>query len=85
MRLVSRFALPNHLTYAHIWSDLGSFLVASTSLSQDGFQPEGFWKVGGTYRLVSSLLVVHLEFWLVAAYWQQHVRSVFPITQNLQL
>ena len=39
---------------AHIWSDLGSFLVANTSLSQDGFQCEGFWEVGKTIcRLVS--------------------------------
>ena len=30
----------------HIWSDLGSFLVAHTSLSQDWFQRKGFWEVG---------------------------------------
>ena len=67
MRLISRFALANHLTYAHIWSDLGSFLVASTSLSQDGFQPEGFWKVGGTYRLGH-----HPSLWSIwnSGWWQ---------------
>ena len=33
---------------AHIWSDSGSFLVAHASLSQDGYQREGFWEVGRT-------------------------------------
>ena len=37
MGLVSRLSVANH-------SDLGSFLVACTSLSQDGFQWEGFWE-----------------------------------------
>ena len=37
---------------ANIWSDSGSFPVAHTSLSQDGFQREGFWEVGGTYHLL---------------------------------
>ena len=34
---------------------------------------------------VASLLVVRLEFWLVAACLQQQVRSVSPIGQDLQL
>ena len=44
MLLVSGLSLANH-------SDSGSFLVARTLLSQDGFQSEGFWEVGRTYRL----------------------------------
>ena len=40
--LVSGLSLANH-------SDSGSFLVARASLSQDGFQREGFWEVGRTY------------------------------------
>ena len=40
IELVSRLSLANH-------SDSGSFLVVLTSLSQDGFQPEGFWEVVG--------------------------------------
>ena len=38
---------------AHIWSDSGSFLITCASLSQDGFQREGFWEAGRTYRLES--------------------------------
>ena len=38
---------------AHVWSDLGSFLVVRASLSQDGFQHEGLWEVGKTYGLAS--------------------------------
>ena len=48
MGLVSRLSLANH-------SDSGSFLVAQVSLSQDGFQREGFWEVGKTYGLASPL------------------------------
>ena len=33
--------------------DSGSFLVTPPSLSQDGFQQEGFWQVGGMYGLAS--------------------------------
>lgn len=47
---------------AHVWSDSGSLLVAQASLSKDGFQLEGFWRVGRTYGLVSSLLVAPPEF-----------------------
>ena len=32
-------------------SDSGSFLVTPASLSQGGFQQEGFWEVGGMYGL----------------------------------
>lgn len=39
---------------AHIWSDSGSLLVEGSSLSQDGFQPEGFWEVGRTYNGLAS-------------------------------
>ena len=46
IELVSGLSLANH-------SDSGSFLVACTLLSQDGFQQEGFWEVGKTYELVS--------------------------------
>ena len=42
MGLVSGLSLANH-------SDSGSFMVARASLSQDGFQREGFWEVGRTY------------------------------------
>ena len=49
MGLVSGLSLASHLACAHIWSDSGSFLVARTSVSQDGFQREGFWEVGETY------------------------------------
>ena len=48
MGLVSGLSLASH-------SDSGSFLVAHTSLSQDGFQQEGFWEVGRTYGLASPL------------------------------
>ena len=46
--LVSGLSLANH-------SDSGSFLVAHASLSQDGFQREGFWEVGRKYRLASPV------------------------------
>ena len=57
MELVSRLSLANHLAY--IWSESGSFLVACTSLSQDGFQCAGFWNVGRTILWVgvSSFLL----------------------------
>ena len=48
MGLVSGLSLANH-------SDSGSFLVASPSLSQDGFQGEGFWEFGRTYGPASPL------------------------------
>ena len=35
--------------------DSGSFLEACPSFSQDGFQRGGFWEVGRTYGLKSSL------------------------------
>ena len=47
-RLLSGLSLTTHLLSAHIWSDSGSFLVQNVSLSQDGFQCEGFWEVGWT-------------------------------------
>ena len=50
---LSRLSLANHFVCAHIWSDAGSHLVASTPLSQDGFQPKGFWEVGRTHGLAS--------------------------------
>ena len=45
--LVSGLSLANQ-------ADSGSFLVSQISLNQDGFQWEGFWKVGG----VSSILLL---------------------------
>ena len=45
MGLVSGLSLADY-------SDSGSFLVV---LSQDGFQRGGFWEVGRTYGLASSL------------------------------
>ena len=48
MGLISGLSLASH-------SDSGSFLVARTWLSQDGFHREGFWEVGRTYRLASPL------------------------------
>ena len=54
MGLISGLSLANHLACAHIWSDLGSFLVEHASLSQDGFQREGFWEVGRTYYGLTS-------------------------------
>ena len=47
MGLVSGLSLANH-------SDSGSFLVARASLSQDGFQREGFWEVVRTYYGLAS-------------------------------
>ena len=43
-----QLSLANH-------SDSRSFLVARGSLSQDGLQQEGFWEVGRTCGLESSL------------------------------
>ena len=48
MGLVSGFSLASH-------SDSGSFLVERASLSQDGFQREGFWEIGRTHLLASPL------------------------------
>ena len=48
MGLVSGLSLANHC-------DLGSFLVACASLSQDGLQQGGFWEAGRTYGLASPL------------------------------
>ena len=53
MELVSRLSLANHF-------DSGSFLVVRTSLSQDGFQREGFWEDIRTS--VSCLLLTFPEF-----------------------
>ena len=54
MGLVSRLSLANH-------SDSESFLVVQTSLSQDGYQQEGFWEVVGhvvsIFDLFRTLLV----------------------------
>ena len=47
IRLVSELSLPIILLVT-IFGDSGSFL-AHASLSQDGFQHEGFWEVGRTY------------------------------------
>ena len=65
--LASGFSLANH-------SDSGSFLVACTSLSQDGIQRGGFWEVGRTYGLVSPL-----SFWPFLNYsgWWWLVSSTF--------
>ena len=49
MGLVSRLPLTSH-------SDSGSFPVVRASLSQDGFQREGFWEVGRIYHLLPPLL-----------------------------
>ena len=46
--LLSRLSLPNH-------SHSGSFLVACTSLSPDGFHWEEFWEIGRTFGLESLL------------------------------
>ena len=51
IQLVSELSLANH-------SDSRSFLVTHASYSQDGFQWEGFWKVGRTCTLESPL-----SFW----------------------
>ena len=50
MGFVSTLSLASH-------SDSGSFLVLHTSLSQDGFQPIGFWEIGRTCGLESPLSV----------------------------
>ena len=60
MGLVSGLSLANHLAWT-ISGDSGSFLVAHASLSQDGFQREGFWGVRAGH-IVSSLLSAPLEF-----------------------
>ena len=41
-------------------SDSGSFMVAHTLLSQDGFHLEGFWE--DMWAGISSLLLTFLEF-----------------------
>ena len=63
MRLVSWLSLANHLSWPHIWSDMGSFLVARASLGQDGFQHQGFWEVGHLLPPVgpSQTLMVSLQ------------------------
>ena len=48
MGLVSGLSLVND-------SEAGSFLGVHVLLSQDGFQQGGFWEVGKTYELESSL------------------------------
>ena len=53
MVMVSGLSLTNH-------SDSGSFMVAHTLLSQDGFQLEGFWE--DIWTGVSFLLLTFLEF-----------------------
>ena len=61
--LVSRLSLASH-------SDSGSVLVAHTSLSQDGFQQEGFGEVNGTYGLTSSFDLSQIPshwWWLVSS------------------
>ena len=46
----SRLSLTSHLACLHIWPDSGPSLVdVHSSLSQDRFQCESFWEVGGTY------------------------------------
>ena len=61
--LVSRLSLASH-------SDSGSVLVAHTSLTQDGFQQEGFGEVNGTYGLTSSFDLSQIPshwWWLVSS------------------
>ena len=61
--LVYRLSLASH-------SDSGSVLVAHTSLSQDGFQQEGFGEVNGTYGLTSSFDLSQIPshwWWLVSS------------------
>ena len=58
MVMVSGLSLTNH-------SDSGSFMVAHTLLSQDGFQLEGFWE--DIWTGVSFLLLTFLEFLAVVA------------------
>ena len=53
MGLFSGLSLANH-------SDSGSFLVACTSLNQDGIQREGFWE--DVWTGVSSLLLTFPKF-----------------------
>lgn len=49
-------------------SNTGSFLVAHALLSPDGFHWGGFWEIGRTHGLVSSLLLTFPEFcWFVVA------------------
>ena len=54
MGLVSGLSLANY-------SDSRSFLVTHASLSQDGFQREGFWEVGWTYGLASPFSIWSLR------------------------
>ena len=48
---------------ASTWSDSGSFLAARASLSQDGFQRQAFWDVGGLRPPIgpSQVLPVSLQ------------------------
>ena len=77
MRLVSRLSLAKH-------SDSGSSLVVHTSLSQDRFQPEGFWEVGRTYRLFPSLFG---PSWTLSCYFLEVVPPSLlgpPIVRQLR-
>lgn len=73
----SRLSLNSHLACLHIWPDSGPSLVdVHSSLSQDGFQCEGFWEAGGTYYgLAPSLPWILRTFsvpvWAGKAPWPQ--------------
>ena len=56
--LVSTLSLANHLACSHIWSDLGSCLVACPSLSHQGFS----MRVSGRLAGSSFLLVAPPQF-----------------------
>ena len=61
--LVSRLSLASH-------SDSGSVLVVHTSLSQDGFQQEGFGELNRTYGLTPSFDLSQIPshwWWLVSS------------------
>ena len=68
MGLVSRLSLANH-------SDSGSSLVVPTSLSQDGFQREGFWEVGRIYWLLPSPFG---PSWTLSCYFLEVVPPSLP-------
>jgi len=57
---------------AHIYSDSASFLVVPASLSQDGFQHEGFWEIGRTYYGLASPPSFDPSHILLVSFWQQH-------------
>ena len=63
MGLVPGLSLANDLALPVLGLAPGSFLVACASLSQDGFQRQGFWEIGPLLPPMgpSQVLLVNLQ------------------------